>query len=131
MDIYKEWEFIGNIPKNVKPCFNDKSFINTDEWFVTLRRRYKGEKAEKGIIYLEKLIETTIFLEKDERLIFLLNKSINGLENLSETYEKDGQFEVSENYKKCIEKIKTLISSGKRKKFFSHVPKILNEKEIK
>ena len=128
MDIYKEWEFISLIPKNVKPCFIDKTFVSVDEWFVTFKRRYKGEKAEKGIMYLENLIETTNFYKKDEKLLELLEKSIYGIENLCETYRKDGQYEVSENYKNCINKIKDLlIEKGKKKKFFSYIPKVINE----
>ena len=128
MDIYKEWEFIGIIPKNSKPCFNDKSFTNLDEWFATIKRRYKGEKGEKGVIYLEKLIEITKFYKKDKELIYLLEKSIKGVENLAETYRKDNQLEVSENYTKCISKIKNIISDvEKGKKFFGYVPKVIND----
>lgn len=127
MDIYKEWEFIGIIPKNSKPCFNDKTFTTPDEWFATIKRRYKGEKGEKGVIYLEKLIETTRFYKKDKNLINLLEKSIKGIENLSETYRKDNQIEVSENYKKCISKVKDIISDvEKGKKFFRYVPNLIN-----
>jgi predicted RNA-binding protein with EMAP domain len=128
MDVYKEWEFISNIPENSKPCFNDKTFTNLDEWFVTIRRRYKGEKGEKGVIHLEKLIETTKFYKKDKELLNLLEKSINGIHNLSETYRKDNQIKVSENYKKCIQKVKDIISGvEKGKKFFSYIPKVINE----
>jgi len=130
MNIYEEWKFIASIPKNVKPCFNDKTFVSIDEWFVTFKRRYKGEKAEKGIIYLENLIENTklFYQNKDEKLLDLLEKSIQGVENLCETYRKDGQYEVSENYEKCIIKIKKIIiGTGTKKKFFSYVPKIINE----
>ena len=123
MSIYSEWKFIASIPKDVKPCFNDKTFISVNEWFGTFKRRYKGEKGENGIIYLEDLIERTKKITIDKNLRNLLQKSILGINNLVYTYKKDGQKEVSENYNKCIDKIDKIIKSNN---FFGYAPKLVN-----
>jgi len=122
MSIYSEWEFIASIPKDVKPCFRDKTFISVNEWFGTIKRRYKGEKGENGIIYLEDLIEKTKKNNIDKNLRELLQKSILGINNLVYTYKKDGQKEVSENYNKCIDKIDKIIKSNN---FFGYTPKLV------
>lgn len=116
--LYKDWEFIASIPKDAKPCFNDKTFVSINEWFVTFKRRYKGEKAEKGLEYIENIIEKTKKYNIDKSI---LQKSIIGINNLVYTYKKDGQVDVSKKYEKCIDKIEKLI---KNKNFFGTIPKI-------
>ena len=118
MEVSKEWEFIASIPKDAKPCFNDKTFVKTDEWFVTLKRRYKGEKAEKGIIFLENLIRKSENVDQK-----LLQRAIIGINNLVYTYKKDGQLEISKNYEECIKKIEKM---KKSKNFFGTIPKLVN-----
>jgi hypothetical protein len=46
-DLLNEWIFIGKIQKGNKPCFSDKTVIDSNAWFVTWRRRIKGEQGEK------------------------------------------------------------------------------------
>tara|TARA_R110001599_G_scaffold244648_2_gene444674 strand:+ start:2341 stop:2712 length:372 start_codon:yes stop_codon:yes gene_type:complete len=118
MDVYTEWEFIASIPKNTKPCFNDKTLVQTGEWFVTFKRRYKGEKGERGILHVENLIRET---EKDPGPVKnLLPRALIGLQNLVSTYKSDGQIEVSQNYQRCIHKVETIL---KKKKSFFVTPK--------
>lgn len=112
-----EWQFVCDIKKGEKPCFNDKTFIEMNAWFVTWRRRYKGEKGEKGIIYLDNLIEnTSAFIKKDEitneflkKLKDVLQNSILGINNLSYTYKIDNQEQVAKDYSNLIDKIEKII----------------------
>ncbi len=134
INLYKDWDFIKSIPVNVKPCFQDKSLVYVNEWFVTIKRRWKGEKGELGVVYVDNLINLTenIYnkLEKNKNLTELetlrnsLESSLVGLENLVITYKKDGQLSVSENYKDCITKVKNIIKTRKTK-FFGSNPKLL------
>ena len=144
MSFYEDWKFISSIPKSAKPCFYDKTFVHVTEWFVTFKRRWKGEKGEKGIVYIENLIEITekFYLNSDvsfnvnslNELKKLLESSIIGLTNLVYTYKIDGQTEVSDSYsqlikkvKNLIEKVETLIEESRSKSnFFSYVPKIIS-----
>lgn len=137
--LFEDWEFISNIPLNVKPCFYDKTYTYLNEWFVTLKRRYKGEKAEKGIIYLNNLIDKTNDYYKDsfdinslKALKEILQKCINGISNLVETYKKDGQEEVSKDYDKCLDRVKSMIKDIEKKTnkkgFFSSTPIIFVKK---
>jgi len=137
--LYEEWKFISIIPKDVKPCFYDKTFVNVNEWFVTFKRRWKGEKAEKGIVYIENLILNTEKSIVSSDLITLKNlrdilkSSIVGLTNLVTTYKNDEQLEVSNNYLFLIKKVEILIVKignqieeiRNKTNFFSYVPKIL------
>ena len=133
--MFKDWEFISNIPPNVKPCFYDKSYINANEWFITFKRRYKGEKGEKGVIYITKLIENTteyknsIDVKSLIKLKETLEKSLKGLNNLVDTYKSDCQEEISKSYKECFNKVEILIEKiseklSSKKSFFCHTPKI-------
>jgi hypothetical protein len=136
MSFYEDWNFIALIPKGAKPCFYDKTLVHVNEWFVTFKRRLKGEKGEKGIVYVENLLETT---EKTicisdvnslRNLKDILQKSIIGLTNLVYTYKIDGQLEVSKNYSCMIEKVEKIIEDIDRQirnktNFFSYIPKII------
>ena len=134
MDIYTNWKFISEIPINAKPCFQDKTLTYIDEWFVTFKRRWKGEKGEKGVIYLKNLIAITkkeydnLRKEKKinelEELKHIINNSIIGIENLIVTYTKDGQPEVAENYRQCKETINQIINI-QRKGFFNSYPELV------
>ena len=46
--IFEDLDFISKIQKNEKPNFSDKTLIKMDEWFATLKRRWKSEQGEKG-----------------------------------------------------------------------------------
>lgn len=143
MSFYEDWKFISTIPKSAKPCFYDKTFVHVTEWFVTFKRRWKGEKGEKGIVYIENLVEITEkFCNSSEcfgvdnlnELKKLLDSSIIGLTNLVYTYKIDGQIEVSESYSQLIKKVENLVTKIEKRleenkaksNFFSYVPKILS-----
>ena len=136
MNIFDEWKFISGIPKGTKPCFYDKSLVSINEWFVTFKRRWKGEKGEKGVLYVENLLETTektipcLDINALRNLKEILHSAILGLGNLVYTYKVDEQVSVSESYfllGKRVEKLIDLIDLQVRNKsnFFSYVPKIL------
>ncbi len=128
-------DFISKIPKNTKPCFSTKSLIHTDEWFVTFRRRLKGEMGEMGVLYVNKLLNSC---DKYYRMCKLdsnilkkaLIKSLQGLQNLSHTYKKDKQHSVSESYNNCYNQVIKLINKINEKKspnFFSYKPNIISD----
>ena len=137
MEIFEDWKFIANIPKGAKPCFYDKSLIYINEWFPTLRRRWKGEKGEKGVMYVENLIETSIktmnCLDINSLRNFkeILQNATLGLSNLVYTYKVDEQLSVSNSYGELSLKVEELIGSidqqiRNKSNFFNHVPKIIN-----
>lgn len=122
LELFIEWDFIASLNKNEKPCFNDRTKININEWFVTWRRRYKGEKGEKGIIYVKNLIAITReYIEKIEDmdeinlLMNVLERSLIGLNNVIYTYEIDNQIPVAEEYTKFNEMIKQLLKNCQEK----------------
>ena len=51
-------DFISNIEPNHKPCFNTKTTIGSDSWFTTIRRRWSGEKGEKGVIHVNAILDS-------------------------------------------------------------------------
>jgi hypothetical protein len=137
MEIFDDWKFIAGIPKGAKPCFYDKSLIYINEWFPTLRRRWKGEKGEKGVMYVENLLESSIKLVSCLDINALKNfkeilQSVSiGLKNLVYTYKVDDQISVSNSYSDLSEKVEKLIDSidqqiRNKSNFFSYVPKMLN-----
>jgi hypothetical protein len=138
--IYDEWEFIKTIPKGVKPCFYDKSFVSVNEWFVTFKRRMKGEKGEKGVIYIENLIDSTFKYYKNindinelKKLKDILTDSIIGINNLVYTYKIDEQLKVSEDYFQFESKISEMITDitniiRTKNTFFSYTPKLIFDK---
>lgn len=137
--LFTEWEFISNISENIKPCFHDKTYTHSNEWFVTLKRRYKGEKGEYGVVYVNNLIEDTINFYKDntdvmllKKLKEILEKSITGLQHLVNTYKRDNQEQVSKDYEKCLHKVENMITDmckpKMQKGFFSHTPSIFVKK---
>ena len=137
MEIFDDWKFIANVPKGAKPCFYDKSLIYINEWFPTLRRRWKGEKGEKGVMYVENLLEMSIKVAECLDINALRNfKEIlrlatMGLQNLVYTYKVDEQISVSNSYGDLFLKVEKLIEDidqhiRNKSNFFSHVPKMLN-----
>jgi hypothetical protein len=137
MEFFEDWKFIANIPKGAKPCYYDKSLIYINEWFPTLRRRWKGEKGEKGVMYVENLLETStktiscLDIHALRNFKEILQSSLVGLRNLVYTYKVDEQISVSNSYhqlstdvEKLIEEIDTQIRN--KSNFFSYVPKIIN-----
>ena len=132
MNVKEDWEFIGNIPKGAKPCFYDKSLVHINEWFVTFKRRMKGEKGEKGIIYVENLIINTEKLDIKEQIKLreTLQSATVGLTNLVYTYKMDEQLEVSKSYNTLLTRVENLINlidkHGRKNNFFSYVPKVIS-----
>ena len=133
-EIFNEWKFIKSIPIGAKPCFYDKSFVYINEWFPTLKRRYKGEKAEKGVLHVTNLIQKTKQYYKGHvEFLNILKKhlidSLKGLDNLIDTYSKDEQEEISKNYielskeiENMIIEIETIIKN--RTNFFNYLPEM-------
>lgn len=119
-------EFITNIPKNHKPCYNSMTTISKDAWFTTVRRRWGGEKGEYGIIYISKILDScdhhyrmclqsslscenkTEGIETLKRLKEVLLGSINGFDNLIDTYSD--QTNVSNDYKQIKSRIDFMIN---------------------
>lgn len=126
-DVIQDLEFISRIPKNSKPNFSDKTYISKDVWFSTFRRRLKYERGEKGVIYLNDLIEKikdilpNLDSNSFSKIKIYLQKAQEGVKNLIETYQKDNQENVSSGYQKNMEEITHLI---RFKPFFNYIPRI-------
>ena len=106
--------FIGNIPKNHKPCYNSLTTVDKNSWFVTWKRRWNGEKGEKGIKYILKVLDSCDLyyrmcvnnwrccnVELLQQLSQSLKDSVKGFDNLIETYSDQGN--VKQDYIKCKE----------------------------
>ena len=123
-DVIQDLEFISRIPKNSKPNFSDKTYISKDVWFSTFRRRLKYERGEKGVIYLNDLIEKikdilpNLDSNSFSKIKIYLQKAQEGVKNLIETYQKDNQENVSSGYQKNMEEITHLI---RFKPFFNYL----------
>ena len=137
MEMFDDWKFIAGIPKGTKPCFYDKSLVYINEWFVTFKRRWKGEKGEKGVLYVENLLETTektiscLDINALRNLKEVLLSAVLGLGNLVYTYKVDEQVSVSESYAILSRRVEKLIDTidlqvRNKSNFFSYVPKIFN-----
>lgn len=128
--ILEDLEFLKIIPKGYKPNFSDKTLTSTNEWFSTIKRRYKSEKGEKGVIYIENLLDniesmcknldTSSLKDLKEKLI----PAMLGLNNLIYTYKIDEQMYVSEGYVNCRKRIEYIVENIKPN-FFNHSPKIV------
>lgn len=114
-EILDDLEFISKVPKNAKPNFSDKTFTSTNEWFSTIKRRYKYERGEKGMIYVSTLVENIYKCYKslDMSSLKLLKEKVleanMGLNNIICTYKIDEQPEVWKNYNESLEKLESLI----------------------
>lgn len=114
-EILDDLEFISKVPKNAKPNFSDKTFTCTNEWFSTIKRRYKYERGEKGMIYVSTLVENIYRCYKtlDMSSLKLLKEKVleanMGLNNIICTYKIDEQPEVWKNYNESLEKLESLI----------------------
>ena len=137
-EIYQDLEFIGKIPKNAKPNFSDRTWTATTEWFSTLKRRYKYERGEKGVVYIQTLLNNisncykTLDITSLKKIKELLLSSIIGLNNIVYTYKIDKQEQVSKDYFKFVEKIGNLVLEIEacirtKNNFFSHSPNILTD----
>lgn len=112
-------DFICTIPKNHKPCYKTKTTIPKDSWFVTIKRRWNGEKGEYGVEYINEILnqcdlyyrfclDNQSNIEDLTRLSKLLSQSLSGFDNLIETY--NDQLIVEKSYKECKEMVKKLIN---------------------
>src|SRR5665648_508659 len=90
--------FISNIKENDKPCYNTKTTINKNAWFVTIQRRWSGEKGENGITYVNNILDScdkyyrmclnnvdSVSYDQNQ-LTTVLKDSIKGFDNLIGTY---------------------------------------------
>ena len=141
-----ELAFVSSIPPKAKPCFRDKSLIFSNEWFCTLRRRWKGEKGEDGCVYLNDILNSCDNfyrmcdnLDQLKEMKKLLDSSVVGIENVVKTYFQDSQNNVSKNYSKCSEKCKVIsknisVKITKFNKnseiFFGHSPTMISSNII-
>lgn len=106
--------FIATIPEGHKPCYKSKTTVSKHEWFVTWKRRWKGEKGELGIIYVKKILTNCDRIYKDllgeserlfsnreslRKLSTSLKNSVEGFNNLITTYRD--QPSVSKDYEEC------------------------------
>lgn len=110
----KVMKFISTIKINHKPCFNSLTTIDKNAWFTTFKRRWSGEKGEKGILYFkeilcscDKLYRMCIFDVGD--LLDLYQDSIPGIENLINTYPE--QTTVCDGYKEILSIVKDNINT--------------------
>ena len=53
-----ELNFISSIKKGHKPLYNNKTTIEKSSWFVTLKRRWNGEKGENGIFHVNNVMSS-------------------------------------------------------------------------
>ena len=134
-DILTDLEFLSTISKNVKPNFSDKSFTSTSEWFSTLKRRYKNEKGERGVIYIENLVDNINKIYKTldnlsvKNLKCALIKASIGLNNIIYTYKTENQQEVANNYSKSLERMTKIINEiDESKNFFNRTPSIISSR---
>jgi len=138
--ILKELEFISEIQEKYKPCFSDKSSIKSDAWFATIRRRMKGEKGEKGVIYINQILDSCDFYYRmcdDFKFLKTLRDHLKnaqmGVKRLIETYNdqkivQKGYLESSKQIihlilkidEKIDEKIKEI--NRNNNKFFEFYP---------
>lgn len=139
--LVEDLSFIGKIKKNEKPCFSDKTCISTSEWFSTIKRRWKSEVGEKGVIYVDTLLNTLCSYVRncvnEAELSIIREKLMEclfGLNNLVYTYDVDNQQQVSKDYGKCITKVEQIIKeidkikfSLKKDSFFYSTPSIIKD----
>lgn len=110
--------FISTIKPNDKPCYNTKTTIHKNAWFATLQRRWGGEKGEKGIVYINNVLDSCdkyyrMCLNKsgfnnNDILLSALYDSLKGFDNLINTYSD--QKTVADSYKNCKDKIIKFLS---------------------
>ena len=126
-EITEDLIFISKIPGKSKPNFSDRSFTSTDEWFSTIKRRYKAEKGEKGVIHVDNMLDQ---IEKHWKNIDqkefkrLLSATEKGFHNLVNTYTSDQQPNVAAGYLSCWKRVKVLLEDNRSKKFFDCSPKM-------
>jgi hypothetical protein len=114
--------FISNIPMNCKPNFSDKSYTSKDEWFSTIKRRYKSEKGEKGVIYVDNLLNRIEKAGVPKEIRHLLAATEEGFMNLINTYNLDQQQNVALGYLSCWNRVKKWLENNQPKKFFNCSP---------
>jgi len=117
-------DFISTIPKGHKPCYKTKTTIPKDSWFVTIKRRWNGEKGEYGVEYITEILNDCEYILNEIRdsediseLARSLSKSLKGFDKLIETY--NDQKGVENSYKECkeiVEKLLININEAENKK---------------
>ena len=150
----KVMNFIASIPINSKPCYNSLTYIQKSGWFTTIRRRMNGEQGERGIIYINNILNSCNEFLHDKNnnknktpntknktpntknknkntntlleLKFALDNSISGFNNLIMTY--NDQPIVMNDYEKC--KNKVIDMSNRIKTILNMITIINTEQDI-
>jgi hypothetical protein len=120
LETIRELEFISKIEENKKPLYNTKNTISKNAWFVTIRRRFAEEKGEKGIIHVNRVLDSCdlyyrmCLSDKNNMLLpnilsnlsllkTALESSVSGFDNLIKTYSD--QETVHKDYKLCKDRV--------------------------
>jgi len=90
-------EFISMIQSGQKPCMNDQSFVHADSWSGALKRFFLNEDRISMLRSIESTIEHGIIslnqyhqqVDLLELIVNALQKSLNGIKSLQETYSDD------------------------------------------
>jgi len=143
LETIRDLEFISKIEENQKPLYNTKNTIAKNAWFVTIRRRFAEEKGEKGIIHVNRVLDSCdlyyrmCLSDKNNMLLpnllsnlsllkLSLESSVPGFNNLINTYSD--QEKVCKDYKLCKERVIDLYQCIDKYLEASH--KYINKKKI-
>lgn len=137
-------EFISTLEKGHKPLYNSRSTIQRTAWFATFQRRWAGEKGEKGLIYVNNVLDScdryyrmclsdsSIYTDDIFKynitknlssLRTALKNSVQGFNNLIMTY--DDQETVAKGYDKCKNRVTKIIDDINI--FFNRLLSSINE----
>src|SRR3972149_10637543 len=93
-DLLIKLEFLSQINRNQKPCFNDFSIVDGKSWFSTIKRTLTGENRKSMMLQIDQIILLAIDAINEYRdseylglLINTLAKAKTGICNLITTYQ--------------------------------------------
>lgn len=119
----EELEFISLIPTGYKPNWHTYSYIKRDAWFVTLRRRWSGERGEIGKNKVEQLLKTcdtihTLCVDINSSALLPMSESeyLALEEKVTELIHalrdsQDGFVRIAETYVGNVEKLDKLLET--------------------
>ena len=94
--LLEDLHFLSQIQRNMKPCCNDRVFVDADGWYQTFYRRYKGESRTTVMSKIEQIVNSAIEAIENQKYnehlsltINALYEASNGILNLAYTYDKD------------------------------------------
>lgn len=95
--ILADLDFLSQIQRNMKPCYNKRVLVNAESWLGALYRRFiTGDDRLAGITKIQDIVNTAIEAIENknyqEHLSLTVNelyKASHGLINLRHTYDKD------------------------------------------